>query len=191
MNRIRWLAISMSVALSVFGARLYDLQVTRRAQFAVQSDNNYQKDQVIRALRGEIRTQDGLLLATNRKAVDLIYTGGEVNSFDKIRYLAGIQPEMVNGDLPIPSDFSQEKEVVLARNIRAENPARAVRVRGAATQPGAARTGRTDLPAGKTGRTPARLHPRGRPERGESGLHAGRPDGRGRAGIQSPEDASE
>ena len=72
MNRIRWLAVVMSAALAVFGARLYDLQVVRHAQFAVQSDNNYQKDAVIRALRGEIRTQDGLLLATNRLAVDLI-----------------------------------------------------------------------------------------------------------------------
>ena len=121
MNRIRWLAISMSVALSVFGARLYDLQVTRHAQFAVQSNNNYQKDEVIRALRGEIRTQDGLLLATNRLAVDLIYTGGEVNSFDKIRYLAGVQPDALDGNLPKPPDFTKEKEVVLARNIKAEN----------------------------------------------------------------------
>ena len=121
MNRIRWLAVAMSAALTVFGARLYDLQVVRHAQFAVQSDNNYQKDAVIRALRGEIRTQDGLLLATNRLAVDLIYTGGEVNSWDKIRYLAGVQPEALAGDLPRPPDFSKEKEVVLARNIRAEN----------------------------------------------------------------------
>ncbi len=121
MNRIRWLAITMSVALSVFGARLYNLQVTRHALFAVQSDNNYQKDTVLRALRGEIRTQDGLLLATNRMAVDLIYTGGELNSWDKIRYLAGVQPEMVKDGLPIAPDFKKEKEVVLARNIRAEN----------------------------------------------------------------------
>ncbi len=119
--RIRWLAITMSVALSVFGARLYNLQVTRYTQFAVQSDNNYQKDEVIRALRGEIRTQDGLLLATNRLAVDLIYTGGEVGSWDKIRYLAGVQPEAMQGGLPRPPDFSKEKEVVLARNIKADN----------------------------------------------------------------------
>ena len=121
MNRIRWLAVVMSVALTVFGTRLYDLQVVRHAQFAVQSDNNYQKDAVIRALRGEIRTQDGLLLATNRLAVDLIYVGGEVGSWDKIRYLAGVQPEAMTGEWPRPPDFSKEKEVVLARNIRAEN----------------------------------------------------------------------
>ncbi|WP_424949414.1 peptidoglycan D,D-transpeptidase FtsI family protein [Deinococcus sp.] len=121
MNRIRWLAIFMSVALSVFGVRLYDLQVTRHAQFAVQSDNNYQRDAVIRALRGEIRTQDGLLLATNRLAVDLIYSGGPVNSFDKIRYLADIQPEMLKDGLPMAPDYSKEKEVVLARNIKPEN----------------------------------------------------------------------
>ncbi len=121
MTRIRWLAVVMSFALSMYGARLYNLQVTRHAQFAVQSDNNYQKDTVLRALRGEIRTQDGLLLATNRMAVDLIYTGGDVNSWGKIRYLAGVQPEMLSGDLPRAPDFSKEKEVVLARNIKAEN----------------------------------------------------------------------
>jgi penicillin-binding protein 2 len=121
LSRIRWLAVFMSVALSVFGARLYNLQVTRHAQFAVQSDNNYQKDTVRRALRGEIRTQDGLLLATNRLAVDLIYQGGEVNSWDKIKYLAGVQPDAMQGDVPRPPDFNKEREVVLARNIRAEN----------------------------------------------------------------------
>ncbi|WP_425147084.1 peptidoglycan D,D-transpeptidase FtsI family protein [Deinococcus sp.] len=121
MNRIRWLAIFMSAALTVFGFRLYDLQVTRFSQFAVQSNNNYQRDEVIRALRGEIRTRDGLLLATNRKAVDLIYSGGEVDSWDKIRYLAGVQPDMMVGDLPKAPDFKHEKEVVLARNVRAEN----------------------------------------------------------------------
>jgi penicillin-binding protein 2 len=121
LNRIRWLAIVMSVALSVFGARLYNLQVTRHAQFAVQSNNNYQKDGIIRALRGEIRTRDGLLLATNRKAVDLIFSGGEITSWDKIRYLAGVQPEMMQGDLPKPPNPKKEKEVVLARNVKAEN----------------------------------------------------------------------
>ncbi|WP_255807622.1 penicillin-binding protein 2 [Deinococcus sp. KNUC1210] len=121
MNRIRWLAVFMTAALSVFGFRLYNLQVTRFAQFAVQSNNNYQKDGVIRALRGEIRTRDGLLMATNRLAVDLIYTGGDVDSWDKIRYLANVQPDALDNGLPKEPDFSKEKEVVLARNIKAEN----------------------------------------------------------------------
>ena len=111
----------MSAALSVFGVRLYDLQVHRYAQFAVQSSNNYQKDSVRRALRGEIRTRDGLLLATNRLAVDLIYTGGPVDSWDKIRYLADIQPELLENGLPKQPNFKKEKEVVLARNIASDN----------------------------------------------------------------------
>ncbi|MGI8747921.1 MAG: penicillin-binding protein, partial [Deinococcus sp.] len=121
MNRIRTLALLLTLMLGVFGARLYNLQVVRHAQFAVQSDNNYQRDGVIRALRGEIRTADGLLLATNRLAVDLIYTGGPLDSWDKIRYLAAISPDQLVDGQPRQPDPRTETEVVLSRNVRAEN----------------------------------------------------------------------
>ncbi|ADV68012.1 peptidoglycan D,D-transpeptidase FtsI family protein [Deinococcus maricopensis] len=124
MNRARWIALTFTAVFSVYAARLYDLQVTRYHEFATQSNNNYQRDEVIRALRGEIRTRDGVLLATNRMAVDLIYTGRikdrPIDNWDKIRYLAGVPADkLVNGQ-PIEPDVHKEKEVTLARNIPAD-----------------------------------------------------------------------
>ncbi|WP_268240047.1 penicillin-binding transpeptidase domain-containing protein, partial [Deinococcus humi] len=103
------------------------LQVTQHSQYAVQSASNFQRDEVIRALRGEIRTRDGVLLATNRLAVDLVYTGrraaerGEaIPAWDKIVYLAGIKPDALKDGQPREPDFKKETETMLARNVPQE-----------------------------------------------------------------------
>lgn len=127
--RVTWTALFFSVALGGLGARLYQLQIVEHSQYAVQSTSNFQRDEVVRALRGEIRTRDGILLATNRQAVDLIYTGRRdpeeraqaLPSWDKIVYLAGIAPEMIAGGRPIEPDRKKETEVVLARNVPEKN----------------------------------------------------------------------
>ncbi len=123
-GRVGWVALAFSLGLLGLGARLYNLQVTQHSQYAVQSASNFQRDEVIRALRGEIRTRDGLLLATNRLAVDLVYTGrrasvrGEaIPAWDKIVYLAGIKPDALKDGNPREPDFKKETETVLARNV--------------------------------------------------------------------------
>ena len=126
--RVQWLALGFSVALGLLGARLYYLQVALHDQFAVQSDSNYQRDEVLRALRGEIRTRDGVLLATNPLAVDLVYTGRlrtsdretPIPGWDKIVYLAGIKGDVLVNGQPRDPDYEREPSTVLARNIPQE-----------------------------------------------------------------------
>ena len=126
--RVRWMALAFSLGFLGLGARLVQLQVVQHSQFAVQSASNYQRDEIVRALRGEIRTRDGVLVATSRLAVDLVYVGRKnptdpeqaIPAWEKIRYLAGVKPEnLVNGQ-PREPDFSKEAEVVLARNVPQE-----------------------------------------------------------------------
>lgn len=126
-GRVGWVALAFSLGLLGLGARLYTLQVTQHSQYAVQSASNFQRDEVIRALRGEIRTRDGVLLATNRLAVDLVYTGRRASeraeaipAWDKIIYLAGIKPEALQDGQPREPDFKKETETVLARNVPQE-----------------------------------------------------------------------
>lgn len=126
--RVAWVALAFSLGLLGLGARLYQLQVVQHSQYAVQSASNFQRDDVVRALRGEIRTRDGVLLATNRLAVDLVYSGRKhpddpeeaIASWDKIRYLANIKPELLVNGQPREPDRNKESEVILARNIPQE-----------------------------------------------------------------------
>ncbi|ACO45981.1 penicillin-binding transpeptidase domain-containing protein [Deinococcus deserti] len=127
-GRVRIMALAFTLGLVGMGARLYQLQVTQHSQFAVQSTSNYQRDEVLRAMRGEIRTRDGLLLATNRLAVDLVYTGRRdpsdpeqaIPSWDKIRYLAGIKEDVLVDGQPREPDPRKEPDVILARNVPEE-----------------------------------------------------------------------
>ncbi len=120
MTRPRWLAVFFSLMLVGYGARFYDLQIRRYASFATQSENNFQRDEVVRALRGEIRTQDGLLLTSNRMAVDLIYKGGPVDGWERIRYLANVPADKQERGRPKEPNYKREREVTLARNIPQE-----------------------------------------------------------------------
>ncbi|MFC4425423.1 peptidoglycan D,D-transpeptidase FtsI family protein [Deinococcus navajonensis] len=123
--RVSGVALAFTLGLAALGGRLYQLQVAQHSQFAVQSASNYQRDEVLRAMRGEIRTRDGVLLATNRLAIDLIYTGRRhpddpaeaIPAWNKIRYLAGIKDDVLVRGQPREPDPLKETGVVLARNI--------------------------------------------------------------------------
>lgn len=127
-RRVRGVALAFSLGLLALGARLYQLQVTQHSQFAVQSASNYQRDEVVRAQRGEIRTRDGVLLATNRLAVDLVYLGRRnpsgpeqaIPAWDRIRFLAGVKPDVLVNGQPREPDRRREADVTLARNIPEE-----------------------------------------------------------------------
>lgn len=127
-SRVAFVALAFSLGLLGLAARLYYLQVVQHSQYAVQSASNFQRDDVIRALRGEIRTRDGVLLATNHIAVDLVYYGRKdptdpaqaIPSWDKIRYLAKVPDKNLVGGQPREPDRSKESEVILVRNIPAE-----------------------------------------------------------------------
>lgn len=128
-SRVRPIALGFILGLTLLGARLFQLQVVQYSNFAVQSNSNYQRDDIVRAVRGEIRTRDGVLLATNRLAVDLIYKGRSdpndpeqaIANWDKIRYIAHVPPSQLTNGQPREPDRSKETEVYLARNIKEEN----------------------------------------------------------------------
>ncbi len=109
-SRPHAIALTFSVFLAAFGFKLYDLQIRRYNEFATQSETNVQRDEIVRALRGEIRTRDGVLLATNRMAVDLFYKGGQVAAWPQIRYLGGVKAET-------PPAVPPGGEIALARNL--------------------------------------------------------------------------
>ena len=104
------IALAFSLFLAAYGLKLYDLQILRHNEFATQSDTNFQRDEIVRALRGEIRTRDGMVLATNRMAVDLFYKGGAVAAWPQIRYLSGFAAQT-------PPEVPPGGEVALARNV--------------------------------------------------------------------------
>ena len=55
--------ILLTLGLAALAGRLYQLQIHQHSQFAVRASSNFQRDDVITAVRGEIRTRDGVLLA--------------------------------------------------------------------------------------------------------------------------------
>ena len=117
LGRIYWVVLTFSLFFVAYGFRLYDLQIRRYSSFKAASQENYVKDETVRALRGNIYSRDGVLLAKNRLAVDLIYKLVEgkaqpIVGWERIRYLAQIldpQPPVINR--------KKESEIALARNL--------------------------------------------------------------------------
>lgn len=91
MTRLRWIALTFSLFLLIYVGRLADLQILRHNSYSTASENNYLRDEVIRALRGQIYTRDGVLLASSKQVTDLMYSGGDILFWEKIRYLAKIK----------------------------------------------------------------------------------------------------
>lgn len=122
-------ALFFTLCLAVLAGRLYQLQIKQYPLFAVRASSNFQRDDVISAVRGEIRTRDGVLLATNRQVTDLVYLGRRdptdpaqaIADWDKIRFLAGVpQSVLVGGQPREPDRDKNEPSVVLARNVPKE-----------------------------------------------------------------------
>ncbi len=116
-SRIYWVVLTFSLFFVVYALRLYDLQIRRFESFKAASTQNYVRDETIRALRGNIYSRDGVLLAKNRLAVDLIYKlvdgkAASIVGWDRIRYLAQIADPK-----PPTIDPKMEAEIALARNL--------------------------------------------------------------------------
>lgn len=97
------LALTLSLLL-IFMARLLQLQFLNHGEFASLSRENHILQQHISPLRGRILARDGTILADNRIATDLMYTGGEVAHWARLRYLLALEPE------PIAPDTGDSKE---------------------------------------------------------------------------------
>jgi penicillin-binding protein 2 len=95
-RRLYALAAFFAVMLAVDAARLYSLQIAQYSLYASQSRSNHLREQIIPAVRGEIYTSNGVVLATNRLVYRLVYRGGKVWGWRRIRYMAGL------GKIPLP-----------------------------------------------------------------------------------------
>jgi len=113
--RIRLLLALMLSVMAVFTARLMVLQLGRAREFTAKSEENATQQQRIAPLRGRILARDGTVLADDRVAYDLMYRGGGVEDWPRLRDLLGL-----HGD-PVPPDPAKPEEVgngaVLAWNI--------------------------------------------------------------------------
>lgn len=126
------LAGFFTLGLLVLGGRLYQLQVRDYQRYAVQASSNVQREVTLPAVRGEILTRDGVVLATSRPVTDLVYLGKRPGSgtgaslqaaapdWKRIQALAGILPSALPGGQPREPDPRKETEVVLARSIPPE-----------------------------------------------------------------------
>ena len=108
------LAVMLTV-LSIFFGRLMYLQFAQAEAFGELSTRNFMEERRISPLRGRILTSDGIVLADNRVAYDLMYWGGEVANWPRLRALLGLEgePRPPNPDHP----EEDRQGAVLAWNI--------------------------------------------------------------------------
>ena len=113
--RLRLLLAVLLTFLVVFTGRLIYLQLAMAERYTVLSTQNFLEERRNSPLRGRILARDGTILADNRVAYDLLYTGGTVQQWERLRYLLELEEE------PRPPDPSRQEErengAVLAWNI--------------------------------------------------------------------------
>jgi penicillin-binding protein 2 len=113
--RLRLLLAVLMTFLVIFTGRLIYLQLAMAEQFAVLSAQNFLEERRISPLRGRILARDGTVLADNRVAYDLMYIGGEVDHWDRLQYLLGLEGQPRQPDRTRKDE--REDGVVLAWNI--------------------------------------------------------------------------
>lgn len=113
--RLRVLLAGLLTVLVVFTGRLVYLQFVMAAEYRLLSEENSFEQRHVQPLRGRILARDGTVLADNRIAVDLMYWGGEVMRWERLRYLLNLSE---SPEAPDPGDPSERVYgSVLAWNI--------------------------------------------------------------------------
>ena len=102
--RMRLLLALMLTVLVVFTGRLMYLQLARAEQYNDLSRANFTQQQRIAPLRGRILARDGTVLAGNRVAYDLMYWGGDIDGWSRLRSLLDVSEE------PRPPDPTDVEE---------------------------------------------------------------------------------
>ena len=112
-----FLAIIFTI-LSLFAMRLMYLQIVVAKEMTRLSDENVRIDARVSPLRGRILAQDGTVLADNRVAYDLMYKGGDIEHWDKLKFLLNLKEKP---PLPDESDPEEAKYgAVAAYNVSDE-----------------------------------------------------------------------
>lgn len=113
--RMRVTLALLFTVLAVFTGRLMFLQLAKSDEFAAKSILNATEQQRIIPLRGRILARDGTVLADDRIAFDLLYTGGPAPEWSRLKVLLDSDAELR------PPDPSKPEEVqngaVLVWNI--------------------------------------------------------------------------
>ncbi len=94
LGRMRLLLAFLFTVLAVFTGRLMFLQLVRTEEYALRSIQNSLAQKRITPLRGRILARDGTVLADDRVAYDLMYTGGEAPEWERIKALLGVEGEL-------------------------------------------------------------------------------------------------
>ena len=113
--RMKVVLALMFTVLALYTVRLMYLQLVMGQEYVARSEQNAMQEERILPLRGRILARDGTVLADDRVAYDLLYEGGEIPDWDRLKALLGL-----TGD-PRPPDPTKPEEVqhgaVLAWNI--------------------------------------------------------------------------
>lgn len=108
------LAMALTV-LVVFTARLMYLQLAMAEVFNARSEQNATQQRPITPLRGRILASDGTVLADDRIAYDVMYRGGPIPDWSRLKPLLGLKGKPPQPD---PNNPEQARNgVVLAWNI--------------------------------------------------------------------------
>ncbi len=113
--RVRLMLALMLSIMAIYVGRLMYLQIAMAEEYAYRSEQNFTQERRITPLRGRIVARDGTVLADNRVAYDLMYWGGEIDGWERLRAFLGLADE------PRAPDASRLEErlngAVLAWNI--------------------------------------------------------------------------
>ena len=117
-SRLRSLLAVILTVLSIFAMRLMYLQVVMADELTRLSEENVRYDVRLSPLRGRILARDGTVLADNRVAYDLMYWGGDIRHWDKLKFLLRLS------ELPAGPDYSDPEQIrfgaVAAYNVSDE-----------------------------------------------------------------------
>jgi penicillin-binding protein 2 len=114
-GRLRLLLAVLLTGLVVITGRLSYLQLLHGADYLALSQANAVQPERLTPLRGRILARDGTVLAGNRVAVDLLYRGGGVARWPRLRYLLGLAGQPSAPDLENPEEARDG--AVLAWNL--------------------------------------------------------------------------
>ncbi len=108
--------ILVYLGLGLLGARLFQLQALEHDRYVTLSRGNYLKTETIPAPRGRILDRNGVVLADNRVAYDLVYTGGEVRFLERILDLLDLDalPEPEDGPVVVAANLPEALVPTLA-----------------------------------------------------------------------------
>jgi len=115
-DRLRLMLVLTYLGLLLLGARLFQLQVLEHERYITLSRGNYLKTETIPAPRGRILDKNGVVLADNRIAYDLVYTGGEVRFLERILDLLDLEalPQPEDGPVVVAPNLPEELVPTLA-----------------------------------------------------------------------------